>query len=154
MKLKASKYDIAANLLCLLMLLGITVYLIISWSSIPDKIPGHYNAAGEVDRWGDKSELLFLPVLGWLLYIGITLLERFPQVWNTGVTVTVENKERVYRILKNMIGTLKIMTVAIFTSLTINTAFAKALPVFFLPLILLLMFGFIIFFMIRLNRSK
>ena len=30
---------------------------------LPDKIPAHYNAAGEVDRWGSKYEMLIFPGL-------------------------------------------------------------------------------------------
>lgn len=30
---------------------------------LPDKIPAHYNFAGEVDRYGSKFELLILPIL-------------------------------------------------------------------------------------------
>ena len=30
------------------------------------------------------------------MYIFLTVIENFPQIWNTGVTVTEENKDRVY----------------------------------------------------------
>ena len=30
---------------------------------LPDEIPAHYNAAGEVDRWGSKYEMLIFPGL-------------------------------------------------------------------------------------------
>lgn len=45
---------------------------------------------------GKKSEMLLLPVMAWLLYLLLTVIERFPKIWNTGVTVTEENRERVY----------------------------------------------------------
>lgn len=41
MEPKKSKYDILVNVICFIMMLGVTVYLILSWSDIPDKIPGH-----------------------------------------------------------------------------------------------------------------
>ena len=114
MKIKRGKFDIVINLLCLLILACLVIYLGINWNQFPAKIPGHYNALGEVDRWGSKGELVFLPVLAWLLYLLITALERYPQVWNTGVAVTEQNKERVYRTLKSMIGTLKLWMVVTF----------------------------------------
>mgnify|MGYP000971021715 FL=1 len=154
MPIKRSKYDVTINLICLLLLSGLVVYLLINWSDIPDKIPGHYNAMGEVDRWGNKGELLFLPIIGWIMYIGITVLEHFPQVWNTGVTVTEENKARIYPILKNIIGTTKLLVVGVFVILDINSALAKSLPIWFLPIFLVLTFGSIIFSVVKLTRAK
>jgi uncharacterized membrane protein YhdT len=130
------------------------IYLFLKWNSIPDRIPGHYNAMGEIDRMGSKEELLVLPVIGWLMYLGMTVIEKFPQIWNTGVTVTEENKERVYRVLKNMLSTLKLIVVAVFVYLTINSSQAISLPVWFLPVLLILMFGSILFFIIKLVREK
>lgn len=154
MPIKRSKYDVTINLICLLLLSGIVVYLLLNWNNIPDKIPGHYNAMGQVDRWGNKGELLVLPIIGWIMYIGITVLEHFPQVWNTGVTVTEENKARIYPILKNMIGTTKLLVVGVFVFLAINSALAKSLPIWFFSIFLVLMFGSIIFFVVKLTRAK
>ncbi len=154
MFVKRSKYDIVINLICLLLLLGVAGYLAVNWSSIPDKIPSHYNAVGEVDSWGNKMELLVLAIIGWIMYIGITVLEQFPQAWNTGVTVTEENKARIYPILKMMISTLKLLVVGVFVFLALNSALAKALPLWFLPVFLVVMFGSIVFFIVRLIRAK
>lgn len=154
MKLKKNKYEILVEIICLILLIGVLIYLFLNWNSIPDKIPGHYNATGEIDRIGSKKELLVLPIVSWLMYLGMTVLEKFPQVWNTGVTVTEENKERVYRVLKNMLSTMKLIMVAVFVYLTINSSQEKSLPVLFLPVFLTLMFGSIIFFIIKLVRIK
>jgi uncharacterized membrane protein len=151
---KKSKYDVVINLFCLLLLVGIVAILIINWNNIPDKVPGHYNAMGEVDRWGNKGELLILPISGWLLYIGLTVLEHFPQIWNTGVAVTEKNATRIYRILKNMIATIKFLIVCVFVFIAANSAFAKALPGWFLPVFLFLIFGSMIFFIVKLVRAK
>lgn len=154
MPIKRSKYDIVINLICLLLLSGTAVYLFLNWSSIPDKIPGHYNAIGQVDRWGNKEELLILPIIGWAMYIGITVVEHFPQIWNTGVTVTEKNKKQVYRILKNMSGTIKLVIVITFVYLTANSVFAKSLPPWFLLVFLALLFGSMIFFLIKLKKAE
>lgn len=142
------------EIVCLILLIGVLIYLYCNWSSIPDKIPGHYNAIGEIDRMGSKNELLVLPIISWLMYLGMTVLEKFPQAWNTGVTVTEENKERVYGVLKNMLSTMKLIMVAIFVYLTINSSQSMSLSVWFLPIALTLMFGSIIFFIIKLIRVK
>ena len=150
MKLKRNRYDVFADILCLVLLIGILIYLFVNWSSIPDKIPGHYNSAGEIDRMGNKGELLILPIISWLMFLGMTVVERFPQAWNTGVRVTEDNKERVYRTIKNMLSTMKIIIVAIFSYLTINSAQGLSLSAWFLPVFLLLIFGTLTLFIIRL----
>ena len=100
MKIKNNKIDILVEVICLVMLVGVTIYLGINWSSLPDKIPAHYDFAGNIDRWGKKGELLIVPIMSWFLYVMITGVEQIPSIWNTGVKVTAENKYRVYRVLK------------------------------------------------------
>ena len=132
-KIERSRYDVIINFGCLILLSATVIYLAVNWKDLPEKIPGHYNIMGEVDRWGNKGELLILPIVTWIMYFGMTVLEHYPQNWNTGVAVTEKNTERVYRVLKNMIGTLKFVVVGIFTFLSINSALAEPLPVWFLP---------------------
>ena len=154
MKIKKSKFDIIIEACCLLCLVGLLIFLIIDWKYIPNEIPGHYNAMGEIDRITSKGSLLVLPIIAWIMYIGMTVIEKYPKVWNTGVNVTEENKDRVYRTLKNMMGTIKLLLIAVFTYLTVNSAMAKPLPAMFLPVFLTLMFGSLIFFIVKLVKAK
>jgi uncharacterized membrane protein len=154
MKLKKTAWDWITEALSLALVLGTILYLIVMWKSIPDTIPAHYNAAGEVNRWGGKSELLMLPIIGGILYFFITLIQQYPQAWNTGVTVTEENRERVYRILRNLIGTTKLMMLLVFSSLTVLSSLGLALPIWYLGVFLVLLFGSITFFIIQLSKER
>ena len=49
------------------------IYLAYIWGELPEKVPMHWNIKGEIDRFGDKSELLLIPILLPLL-IYVTLL--------------------------------------------------------------------------------
>lgn len=154
MKLKKTAWDWITEALSLALVLGTILYLVLMWKSIPDTIPAHYNAAGEVNRWGGKSELLMLPIIGGILYFFITLIQQYPQAWNTGVTVTEENRERVYRILRNLIGTTKLMMLLVFSSLTVLSSLGLALPIWYLGVFLALLFGSITFFIIQLSKER
>lgn len=154
MKLKKTAWDWITEALSLALVFGTILYLIVMWKSIPDTIPAHYNAAGEVNRWGGKSELLMLPIIGGMLYFFITLIQQYPQAWNTGVTVTEENRERVYRILRNLIGTTKLMMLLVFSSLTVLSSLGLALPIWYLGVFLVLLFGSITFFIIQLSKER
>ena len=154
MKVKKSISDYIMDILCWVLVIGIPIYLIIAWKNIPNEIPMHYDAMGNVDRLGEKSELLILPIMTFLMCSFISVLELFPQVWNTGVKITEENKERVFRVLKNMIKTTKLIVVADFSFMTINSILGKNLPVWFSPVFIILIFGDIIFWLIKLVRIK
>lgn len=153
-KRQKTLYAKVTNILCLVMLIGTFAGLIFFWNQIPDQIPGHFDGAGNIDRWGDKSELWITPVMSLILYAGISVLENFPGVWNTGVKVTPENHDRVYGTLQNMISTEKLVMVSLFTCVTASSAFVMPLPVWFLPVTLLLTFGTIAVSLIRLYRAQ
>lgn len=154
MKIRLTIVDIIMEVLSFITVVGTTLYLIISWGSLPDTIPMHYNLSGEIDRWGSKGELIFLPVMMWIIYLGITLMQRFPQIWNTGVTVTPENRERVYRTLKYMVESLKLIVVVDFSLLTIFSATGRNLPVWFTFVFLGVLAGDLVFWLVRLVRRR
>jgi hypothetical protein len=138
----------------MLCLLGTVLYLVINWGNIPDEIPGHYNALGQVDRITKKSSIIALPIVTAIMYIGMSAIERFPQAWNTGVTITEENKNRLYRIMKDMLKTTKLLIVVVFSYMTINSAIATQLSPWFLPVFLILMFGSMIYYIVKIIRNK
>lgn len=49
-------------------LLGATLHVIFCWNTIPEEIPTHFNAAGEIDAIGQERFLLVPLVIGWALY--------------------------------------------------------------------------------------
>ena len=53
------------------------VYLAYVWNSLPEKVPLHWNIEGEIDRYGEKSELILIPVLlPLLIYVLFTIIPR------------------------------------------------------------------------------
>ena len=152
--IKTTLYHKILNLLCILILLGVFIFLIINWSSIPDKIPGHYDYSGAVNRWGEKNELWIIYIMGVSMYGGLSLVERFPKLWNTGVTVTLENKDRIYQLIKGMLITLKLELVIIFMFLTVYSVLLINLPWWFTPFYLVLIFGTMALYGIKLIKSR
>jgi uncharacterized membrane protein len=49
-------------------------YLGFIWNDLPEKVPMHYNLKGEVDRYGNKSELLILIAVVTFINIGVYFL--------------------------------------------------------------------------------
>jgi len=50
------------------------VYLAYIWNQLPEKVPMHWNIKGEIDRYGDKIELIIIPILLPLLVYVIFLV--------------------------------------------------------------------------------
>ena len=154
MKIENTKADRILDIIGWILLIGTLAYLILGWSSFPDQIPMHYNGAGEIDRWGGRGEIIVIEVVMWILYFGIGLVEKYPQIWNTGVEVTPQNREKVYRILKHMLKTLKTLTALIFAYLIVNSLQGTPLPGWFTPATLILVFGDMAFWLVLLYRIR
>ena len=58
-----------------LVLASMWALAIATWRTSPDRIPVHWNLAGEVDRWGGKFEgLLLMPIVATVVYLLFLLL--------------------------------------------------------------------------------
>ena len=53
------------------------IYLAYVWDKLPEKVPMHWNIEGQVDRYGDKSELILIPLLlPLLIYVLFTVIPK------------------------------------------------------------------------------
>lgn len=147
-----TKFGRTMHILSVLCLTASTLFLAAGWNQMPEKVPGHYNFAGEADSMTGKGTLILIPVMNWLMYLGISALEHFPQVWNTGVEVTAQNRERVYRVLYHMIVSMKLSLVLIFSFMTVWHK--NYMPSWFFTAAMLLTFGPMLFFLIQLWRAR
>lgn len=77
MKLKYTKLQLALEIIGLLFLVGMIVFIYTQWDQIPQQVPMHYNALGEIDSWGSKYQTLILPTISILLYIFMTVVSFF-----------------------------------------------------------------------------
>nr|WP_236823249.1 DUF1648 domain-containing protein [Bhargavaea massiliensis] len=137
----------------------IVAYLVSAWGILPAEIPAHFNGAGEVNRWGSKWELVMLPIIAGLLWIGMTLLEKYPEKHNYMVELNEHNIEFQYRNSRMMLNVLKNLVVLVFVYLSyqitqVATGEEISLGIGFLPVFLVLMFAPMIIFMIRSFRNR
>lgn len=52
----------------------------INFADLPDKIPSHYNFAGDADAWSTKTFIFFMPVLGLLIWLMLHYLASNPKL--------------------------------------------------------------------------
>ncbi|MGF7003822.1 putative membrane protein [Lachnospiraceae bacterium PF1-21] len=142
-------YQKVLNILSLILVAGSTLFLVAYWSHIPDVVPAHYGASGEVDRYGSKGELIFVQVFLIAIYLIISLVERQPRTWNTGVTMTERNKDVVHQEVGNILITIKFTMMVMFVYVQGISIFGRNLGVWFMSATLIATFGSLIFFSIR-----
>ena len=135
-------------------ILAIWVLTITNYTNLPDIIPIHYNGSGQADGFGGKGNILTLPLVATVLFIGLTILNKFPQVFNYPTNITTDNALIQYISATRMIRYLKLIIVVIFGLIALQTirnvnGQTRGLGVWFLPLTLGLIFIPLTYFVIK-----
>lgn len=118
-KLQNSYLDSFLDNLGWLLIIIWWVKIIFTLSQLPEVIPTHFTFDGEVDGYGSKWILLILPISGTITYIGLSILNKFPHIFNYLVEITQENAERQYSIATKMIRILKLGIIILFGLLSV-----------------------------------
>lgn len=92
---------------------GLAVVLA-SWSDLPERLPMHFDMAGQPNRWGPRGELFVLPTISFVLLVSMAALSRFPHIYNYLVVITEQNAPRQYRLAVRLIQSLNILLQALF----------------------------------------
>lgn len=142
----------------LLTIIATTMYLILTYGSLPAEVPAHYNGAGEVDRWGSKAELFLLPLIAFfVIWLPITWLEKYPHTFNY-LNLREDNVEFQYRNARLMMNVMKTECAILFSWLTfqdirIAEGGADGLGPWFLPVFTVVLFGSMGIFIVRMLRA-
>jgi uncharacterized membrane protein len=158
-KLKLTAGDRVVEAFGIIFLIILIALPIIYQKDLPDRVPIHFNAAGQPDDYGNRSSMWILPVTGASMYLLLTILSFFPRIYNFPVKITPENAIIQYRLATRLLRVLKTVLLMMFSFLsyqTIQTARggAAGLGKSFLPIFLIITFGVVIFYLVQsLNRQ-
>lgn len=133
---------------------GIWVLTLINYSNLPDIIPIHFNALGQADDFGNKAIILVLPLIATVLFVGLTILNNFPHIFNYPIDITKDNALKQYTNATKLIRYLKLVVVFMFGIIVFKiiqnaNGQADGLGVWFLPLILGLIFIPLTYFLVK-----
>lgn len=124
---------IAAEVLCLALLLGTVIFLILFWKNIPDSIPNHFDSMGQIDGYAEKKTLILLPVFMAVLYAVLSLV-RTMRFRSLGREVRVPVPPLLFPLMK-------LAVLAGFSYMTVCSALNRPLGVWYLPVFLTLILG-------------
>jgi len=91
---------------------------LIYFAELPESIPSHINAQGEVDAYSSKWSLFMLPVIGLISYIGLFILNRYPHIYNYPRKIILENAKYHYKIATRFIRSINTLIIGLFAYLS------------------------------------
>ena len=159
-KLPYSWLEKLIQILSFVALLGLIVLTAFSIIHLPERIPTHFNASGLPDGWGGKGALLMLPIIAVILYVAITIIERFSWAYNyAGIEINEKNADYLYRLGRQMLEWVKLILITDFLYLQWQTTLvarnlSTGLGSWFMPVFLLALFGGIGFSIHKMVRHQ
>jgi len=153
-KIELSTIDKVIEVLGWLALITLWGLIVLNYSNLPETIPTHYNGLGQVDSYGNKTTIFMLPVIGTILFVGMSILNKYPHIFNYPTNITADNARQQYTNATRMIRYLKfaialIFSLKVFKTLQTATGKSGGLGTWFLPLELGLIFIPAIFYLIK-----
>lgn len=151
--------DTIIEALAAICLIYMIVQLIIEYPSLGQSVPTHFGTGGSPDAWGDKSSLLIIPIVSIVLYSGLTILNKYPHIFNYPVAITDNNASKQYQYAKSLLSTLKFTTTGLFLYIQLQTiSVAKqiqsGLETYFLVIIVIGSFIPIVIYLIIASKNK
>lgn len=140
--LKSVWIDYVLEFVSLAIFLSIIVMFFAKYKELPDNIPTHYTFEGKADKFGSKNELWILMVVTIAIYSGLSVLKKYPHIFNFPVEITAQNVLYQYTLAVRMLRVLKVIILAIFFQLFYSVVNMSVI----LPFYVLLIELFAIFF--------
>ena len=94
--LEKSTLDVFLDVFSFGILLLALLYIILNYSQLPEQVPMHFNHSGKVTRYGDKSSIWFLNLIGFATVYGLFYLNKFPHIFNYAQKITTQNAQKLY----------------------------------------------------------
>ncbi len=142
-----------------IVVIAVWILILYNYSTLPETIPIHYNLVGEPDKFGDKGNILILPIISIVLFVGLTILNKFPYIFNYPTTITEKNALQQYTNATRLIRFLKMAIVIIFGLVVFFTiqnvnGNAEGLGIWLLPFTFIIIFVPIAYYLIKTIQTK
>ena len=96
-KIEPDKTDKTIRLITLIVVATIIAFSIWLFSNSPEMVPGHFDMKGRITRYDHKITLFIMPAIALLVVGGLSLLLRYPHIFNYPQNITAQNAASMYR---------------------------------------------------------
>ncbi|TXC76113.1 DUF1648 domain-containing protein [Luteibaculum oceani] len=156
------RYPLTDKLLdisCLALAISSWLYLFYHYGSIPAKVPMHFNAAGEITRYGVKAELFILTVVATAVAGGLVALAKYPRIYNYPVEITAKNAQKQYNLATRMVRVMNLLVTtllcyATFSTIQISISNKNKLSPMVIYILVAAVFALIIGYLILANKKN
>jgi len=136
-------------------LLAIWVMTIMGYSKLPDVVPTHYNFAGEAGGFEEKGMIWSWAIIATILFVGMTIVNKYPHIFNYPVKITEENALRQYTIATRLVRYMKLFVVLTFGFIVFTIIQnANELNTLVLPVALGSTVLLLLYFIIKMYRAR
>lgn len=159
LKIEPTSTDKTLETITWVLLVLFWAFTIYTYTAMPDTVPTHFNAAGEVDKTGSKSSVWILPVIATLTVLLLKLLSRYPHYFNYPITITEQNAAFQYTNALRLFRVLNLTIVIAFFSIAamtfaVSQGWVNRAGLAFVLLLLLLPLVPVVYFVMRMVKGR
>ena len=126
---------------------------VIFWSKIPERIPMHYNAAGKIDNWGEKSTLILLFFVV-VLMMGMMSIVIYVVKSSMDSRYSTTQEKSVMPMVYQVMVFMNLMMQVMFAYVMFCCASCRELGIFFLPVFLAGIFLPMVYMIVKYRRLR
>ena len=140
--------------LAVLCFLGTLIFVIVKYPSLPELLPSHYNARGEIDGWSGKAAAAFFPsIVGFLMLVILGPIQFFPKLWNNTQGVPAYKLPRVIRSTRTGLCLMLFAMEVFFAVTAVCAVKLMPMPALVTRLFMGLTFGTVVFILVQTFRK-
>jgi len=113
-RIKPNTIDLLAEFIGLAALLFMIFLPLYHFTALPSELPSHFNFKGEPNSTASRNIIWLLPAIGLVLYSGLSVLSRYPHMFNYPVQITEVNAKKVYTLGIALVRYLKVLIIVVF----------------------------------------
>jgi len=158
-KLKPKLIDNIVEIIGYSALLILIIIPFYYYKILPELIPIHFNEIGISNSNTEKYGIFAFPIIGFILFIGLSVINRYPYLFNYPVEITEDNAEKLYTHAIRTVRLLKVVIVLLFLKLVfsivnISLGNSDGLGIWFLPIFLISIFLPILIMVVQMYKDK
>ena len=150
------------DILISIVVIGLTVFLVVYWKHIPEQVPQHWNAAGEIDDYADAGSYIMLVIMMYFFYAWHQLTKLAPTFgWKENIfgkepaaKVSEEVEKEAFNTLMLMLWICDLILQIVLAYIVVCGVFVANLGKWFLLVTFILLTADFVWFGIKLVRIK